>query len=158
MTTTLPATAAAPSPATGAGVADPAALEARFSLLASAGDLDGLIGLYAADAVVSLPLGREAAGHGAIRAAYAAALAAGATWSRPTSVRVIDTGALALTSSADADGVVRTQVARREADGTWVWVRDGSHLRDSPHLRDSAHPRGGSTAVGGPVADLLGAA
>ncbi|MEO7446724.1 MAG: hypothetical protein ABI336_00515 [Humibacillus sp.] len=158
MTTTLPATAAAPSPTAGAGVADPAALETRFNLLASAGDLDGLVGLYAADAVVSLPLGREAAGPGAIRAAYAAALAAGATWGQPTSVRVIDTGALALTSSSDDDGVVRTQVARREADGTWVWVRDGSHLRDSPHLRHSAHPRDGSTAGAGPGADLRGAA
>jgi ketosteroid isomerase-like protein len=152
MTTTRLDTAAALAPAARAGVADPAALEARFSHFVRAGDLDGLVGLYAADAVVSLPHGREAAGHDAIRAAYAAALGAGATWGEPTSVRVIDTGELALTSSADAVGVVRTQVARRQADGTWVWARDGSHLRD-----EAPHPDG-SVASSGAAVDLLGAA
>ena len=103
----------------------------RFCALAAAGDLDGLTGLYAADAVVSLPRGREAAGHPAIRSAFAQALAAGARWAQPDSIRVIDTGTLAMTSSTSTDGVVSTQVARREADGSWVWVRDGSHLREA---------------------------
>lgn len=114
---------------TTAGAATPAELETRFCVLAAAGDLDALTSLYAADAVVSLPRGREAAGHAAIRAAFAEALACGARWAEPDSIRVIESGALAMTTSTSLDGVVGTQVARREPDGGWVWVRDGSHLR-----------------------------
>ncbi|MFM6848638.1 MAG: YybH family protein [Terrabacter sp.] len=118
-----------PQPAVGA--AAPEALEARFVELALAGDLDGIVGLYAADAVVSLPLGREAAGPVAIRAAFAAALGAGALAPFDGAVvsRAVVTGDLAMTTSSSADGSVRTQVARRTADGRWVWVRDGSRLR-----------------------------
>ena len=118
-----------PQPAVGEGA--PEALEARFVELALAGDLDGIVGLYAADAVVSLPLGREAAGHTAIRAAFAAALAAGALdpFEPAVASRAIVTGDLAMTTASCADGSVRTQVARRTGDGRWVWVRDGSRLR-----------------------------
>ena len=124
-----------------AGADTPEALEARFVALASAGDLDGIVGLYAADAVVSLPQGREAAGPAAIRAAFAAALAAGALGplgpldplgEAAVVSRAIVTGDLAMTTSSAADGSVRTQVARRTAEGRWVWVRDGSRLRDVP--------------------------
>ena len=114
---------------TAPGAPRPDELEARFCALAAAGDLDGLTGLYAADAVVSLPRGREAAGHAAIRAAFVAALRSGVRWAEPGSVRVIVTGALAMTSATGLDGRVGTQVARRERCGAWVWVRDGSHLR-----------------------------
>ena len=125
---------------TTAGAATPAELEARFCVLAAAGDLDGLTTLYAADAVVIQPRGREAAGHAAIRAAFAEALASGARWAEPDSIRVIESGSLAMTTSTSTDGVVGTQVARREPDGGWLWVRDGSHLRSAA------------------AADLLGAA
>jgi ketosteroid isomerase-like protein len=127
-------TTIAPPPTPPSGAATPDELEARFCLLAAAGDLDGLTMLYAADAVVSLPRGREAAGHAAIRAAFAEALDAGVRWPAPTSVRVIETGPLAMTCSTSEDGVVSTQVARRETDGGWVWVRDGSHLRGATEL------------------------
>ena len=46
----------------GVGAGAPEALESRFAACVAAGDLDGIVGLYAADAVVSLPRGREAAG------------------------------------------------------------------------------------------------
>jgi ketosteroid isomerase-like protein len=125
-----------PQAAVGAGA--PEALEARFVALAAAGDVDGIVGLYAADAVVSLPGGREAAGTVAIRAAFAAALAAGALGplgplgEGAVVSRAVVTGDLAMTTSSGADGSVRTQVARRTAEGRWVWVRDGSRLRDVP--------------------------
>ena len=124
-------TTAHPS-ALGAGA--PEALESRFAACVAAGDLDGIVGLYAADAVVSLPRGREAAGHTAIRAAFAEALDAGVRWAAPASIRVIETGALAMTCSTSEDGVVSTQVARLESDGGWVWVRDGSHLRRATEM------------------------
>ena len=90
------------------------------------------MGLYAADAVVSLPRGREAAGSAAIREALAAAMAAGVLGGDGAAVssRAVISGDLAMTTSTTADGTVRTQVARRTADGRWVWVRDGSRLRE----------------------------
>ncbi|MEO5743810.1 MAG: nuclear transport factor 2 family protein, partial [Terracoccus sp.] len=110
----------------------PETLCARFTALAAAGDLDGIVGLYADDAVVTLPLGREAAGPRAIRAAFASALAADApiAGSAVTSSRIVVAGDLAMTSATGPDGQVRTQVARRCADGQWVWIRDSGHLRD----------------------------
>jgi ketosteroid isomerase-like protein len=120
---------------TAAGVPAPELLEARFAECVAAGDLDGIVRLYAADAVVSLPRGREAAGHAAIRAAFAAALAGdapagalGGGHATPVA-RAIRSGDLAMTTSTAPDGTVLTQVARREPDGSWVWVRDGSRLR-----------------------------
>lgn len=117
------------------GAGAPEELELRLAALAAAGDLDGIVGLYAPDAVVSLVRGREAAGSAAIRSAFAAALAAGALGpisAGPVAARAVVSGDLAMTTSTTADGTVRTQVARRTAQGRWVWVRDGSRLRDVP--------------------------
>ncbi|WP_256794419.1 hypothetical protein [Terrabacter sp. Ter38] len=118
------------------GASAPEALESRFAACVASGDLDGIVGLYAADAVVSLPRGREAAGSTAIRTAFAAALAAGVLGpvggpAPAVSARAVVTGGLAMTTSTAPDGTVRTQVARRTVDGRWVWVRDGSRLRDA---------------------------
>ncbi|MBB2987585.1 nuclear transport factor 2 family protein [Terracoccus luteus] len=101
----------------------------RLCAAVAAGDLDAVVDLYAADAVVSLAHGREAAGSAAIRAAWAAALASGLdlTGGGVSSTRVVVCGALAMTSATGSDGVVRTQVARL-VDGRWTWWRDGSHL------------------------------
>jgi ketosteroid isomerase-like protein len=118
---------------TALGAPAPEHLEPRFAAFVAIGDLDGIMSLYAVDAVVSLPRGREAAGSAAIRAAFASALASGAfEGCRPedATARAVVSGDLAMTTSTAADGTVRTQVARREADGSWVWVRDGSRLRD----------------------------
>jgi ketosteroid isomerase-like protein len=120
---------------TAPGASAPEALESRLVACVAAGDLDGIVGLYAADAVVSLPRGREAAGHCAIRSAFAAALAAGVlgrdgAQSADVRSRAVVTGDLAMTTSTAADGTVRTQVARRTPGDRWVWVRDGSRLRE----------------------------
>jgi uncharacterized protein (TIGR02246 family) len=130
------------------GVPAPELLETRFAACVAAADLDGMVALYAGDAVVSLPRGREAAGRTAIRAAFAAALTSGAleVTGEPASAsgtspgvraRAIVSGGLAMTTSTTADGTVRTQIARRERDGSWLWVRDGSRLRDVIPCLDS---------------------
>lgn len=112
------------------GASTPEALEPAFAAAVATGDLDAIVGLYAADAVVSLPRGREAAGSTAIREAFAAALAAGVLSTdapraaepaggdaaAPT-VRVVVSGDLAMTTSSGADGRVWTQVARRTGEG-----------------------------------------
>ena len=94
------------------------ALEAPLRRLVAAGDLDGIMRLYAADAVVSLPRGREAAGSTAIRAAFAAALAAGVAGPDGSAVssRAVVTGDLAMTTST----------TRR---------RHGAHPGGPPHRR-----------------------
>lgn len=117
------------APQAGAG---PETLCERFAACVAVADLEGILSLYAADAVVSLPLGREAAGSVAVRAAFVAALTAGASLvgGGLESSRAIVVGELALTSTTGLDGAVRTQVARREADGRWVWIRDGRHLSE----------------------------
>lgn len=129
------------------GASTPEALEPAFAEAVAAGDLDAIVRLYAADAAVSLPRGREAAGPTAIRAAFAAALAAGILAPQAlraeepgdgggsdgsfATVRAVVTGDLAMTTSSGADGRVWTQVARRTAEGRWLWVRDGSRLREA---------------------------
>lgn len=109
-------------------VESPAALGHRFAEAVAAGDLDAIVALYAADAVVTLPEGREAAGTAAIRSAFEAALAAGADLRVASVGRPIVSGPLACTTTVDADGRVHTQVARCEPDGTWRWIRDVSRL------------------------------
>ena len=111
-------------------LATPQDLGRRFGDCLAAGDVDGITRLYAADGVVSLPGGREAAGSTAIRAAFVAALASGADLSVASVGTPIITGTLACTTCVTASGAVLTQVARLEPDGTWRWVRDGHRLRD----------------------------
>lgn len=113
------------------GAQAPEELAERFAQFVAAADIDGIVGLYAADAIVSVAEGREVVGAAGIRAAFDAALAAGDGFGVEGTVegRAVLAGTLAMTSFTGTDGVVRTQVARREADGTWLWVRDGSTLR-----------------------------
>jgi ketosteroid isomerase-like protein len=113
------------------GIATPEALAAQLVGLLAVQDLEGVVGLYAHDAVVSLANGREAAGTAAIRRAFGAALATGTGLGVHAAIepRVVVAGSLAMTSFTGRDGGVRTLVARRATDGTWLWVRDGSTLR-----------------------------
>ncbi len=119
-------------PGLGSEDSSPAELGQRFAAAVDAGDVDAIVALFAPDAVVSLPEGREAAGTVAIRAAFDAALARGADLRVASVGRPIISGSLACTTTVDAAGQVHTQVARREPDGTWRWIRDGSRLREQP--------------------------
>ena len=115
------------------GAQTPRDLLAAYVELVGAGDVAGIVGSYAADAVVTLPCGREAAGLEAIGVAFGAAVASGAALPVDDSVvdgaRVIETGPMSMVSFTGLDGAVRTLVAWRGEDG-WAWVRDGSMLRD----------------------------
>jgi ketosteroid isomerase-like protein len=115
------------------GAQTPRDLLATYVKRVAEGDVAGIVGSYAADAVVTLPCGREAAGLEAIGVAFGAAVASGAALPVDDSVvdgaRVIETGSLSMVSFTDLDGAVRTMVAWRGEDG-WAWVRDGSMLHD----------------------------
>jgi len=90
----------------------------------NAGDVDGLVALYEPDAVLALPDAKVATGADEIRRAYERLVAGRPTFTPGTPRPTLRRGDLALTSSRLANGVVTAEVARRQPDGTWLWVLD----------------------------------
>jgi ketosteroid isomerase-like protein len=88
------------------------------------GDVDGLVALYEPDAVLALDDGQVATGSHEIRKAYARLVAGQPTFEPGTQRPTLRSGDLALTSSRLANGAVTVEVARRQPDGTWLWVID----------------------------------
>jgi ketosteroid isomerase-like protein len=102
--------------------AQPEELGRFFVERANAGDVEGLVALYEPSAVLAVPGGAQAAGTEAIRQALQRFLDG-----RPTvtgeSQPALRFGDLALTSTRFAGGAT-AEVARRQMDGTWLWVID----------------------------------
>jgi ketosteroid isomerase-like protein len=94
----------------------------------NAGDVGGLVALYEPDAVLGLPDGRVAAGSSEIRAAYERLVADRPAFEPGASQPTLRAGDLALTSTRLANGVVTVEVARRQPDGTWLWVIDQPNI------------------------------
>ena len=93
----------------------------------NAGDLDGLVDLYEAEAVLELPDGSAARDTAAIREFYAAFLAGRPTVTPGQQLSTLVAGDLALTNTRiGAD--TTCEVARRQADGSWRWVLDRPSL------------------------------
>ena len=88
----------------------------------NAGDLDGLVALYESDAVLAVPGGTLASGADAIRQELRRFLDGRPTLSGE-SQHALRFGDLALTSTR-FDGGTTAEVARRQLDGTWLWVID----------------------------------
>ncbi len=88
------------------------------------GDADGMAALYEPDAVMALRDGRLAAGREAIREFYAGLIAAGRKFALGEQRPAFVNGDLALTSTRLPNGDVTAEVARKQADGTWLWVID----------------------------------
>jgi ketosteroid isomerase-like protein len=103
---------------------DPEDLPRFFVSRANAGDVEGLVALYEPDAVLAGPEGRTLVGTEAIRSFYAALLADRPRFELREQMPALLRGDLALTSSRLTDGTVRAEVARRQADGTWLWAVD----------------------------------
>jgi ketosteroid isomerase-like protein len=93
-----------------------------FVQRANAGDVEGLVALYEPDAVLAFPLGKVTAGRDAIRREYERLLA-GRTTLDGESQPALRFGDLALTSTRFSGGAT-AEVARRQPDGTWLWVID----------------------------------
>ncbi|GAB2882426.1 YybH family protein [Streptomyces mayteni] len=90
----------------------------------NAGDVDGLVALYEPDAVLSLPDGRVATGSQEIREAYEQLVADRPAFVPGEQQPTLRHGDLALTSVRLAGGGATVEVARRQPDGTWLWVMD----------------------------------
>jgi ketosteroid isomerase-like protein len=110
--------------------ADPNDLARFFVERANAGDVDGLTALYEPDAVLTFPAGQVTTGRPAIRAVYERFLAGRPTLTLGEQRPALINGDLALTSTRLAGGGITVEVARRQADGTWLWAIDRFNIVD----------------------------
>jgi ketosteroid isomerase-like protein len=103
---------------------DPQDLERLLVSRQRAGDVDGMTALFEPDAVVDSTDGQLTRGRAAIRAFFAGVVATGRKWEFGEQRPALVSGDLALTSTRLPDGSVTSEVARRQPDGTWLWVID----------------------------------
>lgn len=103
---------------------EPNDLERLFVERANAGDLDGLVALYEPDAVLDSGNGEVAVGTQEIREFFARFLADRPQLDPSLQSEALRSGELALTSSRLSNGDITAEVARRQPDGTWLWVVD----------------------------------
>jgi ketosteroid isomerase-like protein len=89
-----------------------------------AGDVDAMVALYEPWAVVDSSAGGLIEGQDAIRRYFIEYNASGRKFQSGVQQPALIAGDLALTSTRLADGTVTGEVARRQADGTWLWVLD----------------------------------
>lgn len=103
----------------------PEDLTRLFVDCANAGDAEGLAALYESDAVLAFPPGQTTVGRDAIRRVYEQMLAKVTRFEPEETLPVLANGDLALTATHRRDGQgIRIQVARRQADGSWLRVLD----------------------------------
>jgi ketosteroid isomerase-like protein len=103
---------------------NPEDLAKFFVPRANAGDVEGLVALYADDAVLSIGEGKVAVGSEAIRAFYTQLLAGRPQFKSGEQRPTIPHGNIALTSSRLTNGLVTAEVAHQQPDGTWLWIID----------------------------------
>ncbi|TPM96568.1 nuclear transport factor 2 family protein [Mesorhizobium sp. B2-1-3A] len=105
-------------------VYDPQDLEPLLISRQHAGDVDGMTALFEPDAVIDCGGGRFLRGREAIRRYYAEILASGRKFAVGEQRPALICGDLALTSTLFPDGDITSEVARRQSDGSWLWVID----------------------------------
>jgi uncharacterized protein (TIGR02246 family) len=103
----------------------PEDLTRLFVERANAGDAAGVADLYEPEAVMAYPPGEVTVGRDAIRALWVQVLAKAPAFEPEEPLPTLVSGDIALTSTIARDGAgVRAQVARRQADGTWLRLLD----------------------------------
>ncbi|UVK45429.1 nuclear transport factor 2 family protein [Mesorhizobium sp. AR07] len=105
-------------------VYDPQQLEPLLVSRQHVGDVDGMTALFEPDAVIDCGGGRLLRGREAIRGYYLEIAASGRKFAVGDQRPALICGDLALTSTRLPDGDVTSEVARRQGDGTWLWVID----------------------------------
>ena len=103
---------------------DPQDLERLLVTRQWSGDIEGMLALFEPAAVIHTDDGRVVIGHEAMRGYYRELAAAGRIFSMGEQQPAVVNGDLALTSTRSPDGSVTAEVARRQPDGTWLWVID----------------------------------
>lgn len=103
---------------------EPNDLETFFVERVNAGDLEGLLALYEQDAIVAYSDGEVAVGLNQIREFFRKFLSNRPRLDPSTQSTALCSGDLALTSSRLSNGDITAEVARRQPDGSWLWVVD----------------------------------
>jgi ketosteroid isomerase-like protein len=103
---------------------DPQDLERLLISRQWVGDVDGMVALYEPNAVLDSGEGRLTLGREAIRDLFADITATGQRFDAGNQSPAVVNEDLALTSTRLPDGSVTAEVARRQDDGTWLWVID----------------------------------
>jgi ketosteroid isomerase-like protein len=103
---------------------EPQVLERLLVSRQHVGDVDGMAVLYEPQALLDCGGGRLVQGREAIREFFAEVAATGREFERGEQRAAMVCGDLALTSTRLPDGTVTAEVARRQSDGTWLWVID----------------------------------
>ena len=114
------------------GVRNPQDLARQLVSREQAGDAEGMATLYEPDAILDTGNGEVARGRDAIKAFYAELVATGRRFELAAQREAIINGDVALTSTRLPDGAVTAEVARRQADGTWLWVIDQPAIAPYP--------------------------
>jgi ketosteroid isomerase-like protein len=95
-------------------------------------DVEGLVALYEPDAVLYIGNGNTAQGSEAIREFFQKFIQITPTFPPGKQMRALVNESLALTSSRLASGDVTAEVARKQKDGSWLWVIDHPSLAKLP--------------------------
>ena len=103
---------------------EPNDLERYFVERVNAGDVDGLVALYEPTAVLISDDGLRVTGADQIRAFFVEYLQNGRQLEPSIQEPALSAGGLALTSSRHSNGALSVEIARRQADGNWLWVID----------------------------------
>ena len=102
----------------------PQELERLLVLRENAGDVGGMAALYELEAVLDAGGGQLKQGREAIRQFFVELVATGKKFQMGEQQPAMISGDLALTATRLPDGTITAEVARRQSDGTWLWVID----------------------------------
>ena len=108
---------------------EPDDLTRLFVEHANAGDAAGVAALYEPEAVMAYPPGEVTVGRDAILALWEQVLSNAPTFEPEPPLPTLVSGDIALCATIARDGTgVRAQVARRQADGSWLRLLDQPEL------------------------------
>lgn len=111
---------------------EPQELERLLVSRQNAGDVAGMAALYEPQALLDDGEGRVIRGREAIRQFFAELVAKGLKFQMGQQRPAMIGGDLALTSTLCLNGTVTAEVARRQSDGTWLWVIDLFSIAPAP--------------------------
>lgn len=106
----------------------PGDLARLFVERVNAGDVVGLVELYEPDAILAVRDGTLLRGRAQIEQFYRRLLADRPRFEPGAQQPSLISGDVALTATKLAGGGATAELARRQADGTWLWVADQPNL------------------------------